>query len=75
MTEVLSYLSLGSNMGDREGYLRAARERLAAAPGIQVLRSSPLSHTRPVGKPDQAWFLNQVVEVKTNLRPEEHLAT
>lgn len=75
MTEVLSYLSLGSNMGDREGYLRAARERLAAAPGIQVLRSSPLYHTRPVGKTDQAWFLNQVVEVKTNLRPEELLAT
>lgn len=61
-------------MGDREAYLAGARERLATTEGIMLLRGSPLYHTRPVGKTDQAWFLNQVVEVETILSPEALLA-
>jgi len=43
----LTYLSLGSNIGDRERNLRTAIERLAA-PGLRALRTSPVYETEPV---------------------------
>ncbi|MGA3260928.1 MAG: 2-amino-4-hydroxy-6-hydroxymethyldihydropteridine diphosphokinase, partial [Bryobacteraceae bacterium] len=42
----LTYLSLGSNIGDRERNLRTAIERLAA-PGLRALRTSPVYETEP----------------------------
>jgi 2-amino-4-hydroxy-6-hydroxymethyldihydropteridine diphosphokinase len=61
------YLGLGSNVGDREGNLRAAIERLP------VLRVSPVYETEPVDYTDQRWFLNVVVEAETELSPRELL--
>ena len=63
------YLSLGANVGDREANLRAA---IAALPpvGIQVERVSKLYETEPVDYLDQPWFLNCVVEAKTELTPQ-----
>jgi 2-amino-4-hydroxy-6-hydroxymethyldihydropteridine diphosphokinase len=66
------YLSLGSNIGDREGNLRQAVERLASH-GVRVLRSSRIYETEPVDYKDQAWFLNQVVEAETALFPMQLL--
>lgn len=66
------YLSLGSNVGDREHHLARARERLNAA-GLRVLRASALYETEPRDVPDQPWFLNQVVEVETRLFPKQLL--
>ena len=62
------YLSLGSNIGDREGHLRKAVERLAAQ-DVRVLHTSRIYETEPVDYKDQAWFLNQVVEAETALFP------
>jgi len=64
----LTYLSLGSNIGDRERNLRTAIERLAA-PGLRALRTSPVYETEPVDVTDQRWFLNLVVEAETTLFP------
>jgi 2-amino-4-hydroxy-6-hydroxymethyldihydropteridine diphosphokinase len=66
------YLSLGSNIGDREGNLRKAGERLAAQE-VRVLRTSRIYETEPVDYKDQAWFLNQVVEAETALFPMQLL--
>ena len=66
------YLSLGSNVGDREGNLRSAVERLAAG-DVRVLRTSRIYETEPVDYRDQAWFLNQVVEAETALFPMQLL--
>jgi 2-amino-4-hydroxy-6-hydroxymethyldihydropteridine diphosphokinase len=63
------YLSLGSNVGDREDNLRAAIERLAA-PDLHVLRTSPVYETEPVDYTAQRWFLNLVVEAETSLFPK-----
>jgi 2-amino-4-hydroxy-6-hydroxymethyldihydropteridine diphosphokinase len=62
------YLSLGSNIGDREANLRGA---IAALPpvGIQVKRVSSIYETEPVDFLDQPWFLNCVVEAETDLEP------
>jgi len=66
------YLSLGSNIGDRERNLRKAVERLAAQ-DVRVLHTSRIYETEPVDYKDQAWFLNQVVEAETALFPVQLL--
>jgi len=67
------YLGLGSNIGDREGNLAAAMERLAAA-GVRVTRVSSIYETEPVGFEAQRWFLNMVAEAETDLFPMQLLA-
>jgi 2-amino-4-hydroxy-6-hydroxymethyldihydropteridine diphosphokinase len=62
------YLSLGSNLGDREATLRAAVERL------DVCRASPIYETSPVDFTAQPFFLNMVLETATDLTPLQYLA-
>jgi 2-amino-4-hydroxy-6-hydroxymethyldihydropteridine diphosphokinase len=64
---VYAYVGLGSNLGDREGTLRAAVGRLRHVPETEVLRVSTLRNTDPVGYVDQPRFLNGVVELETGL--------
>ncbi|MBP7274962.1 MAG: 2-amino-4-hydroxy-6-hydroxymethyldihydropteridine diphosphokinase [Kiritimatiellae bacterium] len=59
-----SGFSLGSNLGDRLGYLREAARQLAATPGVEILARSPVYETEPVGvRPEHAHrpYLNAVV--------------
>jgi 2-amino-4-hydroxy-6-hydroxymethyldihydropteridine diphosphokinase len=67
------YLSLGSNVGDRETHLARARERLTSD-DTHILRASSIYETEPRDVPDQSWFLNQVVEIETDLFPKQLLA-
>ena len=60
----LSYLALGTNLGDRVAHLRDAIARLPAAEGAQVLRLSRVYETEPIGIKEQPQFLNMVVEVE-----------
>ena len=69
----LVYLSLGSNIGDREANLRAALERLPC-PGVRLLRVSSIYETEPLDYTDQRWFLNLVAEAETSLFPMQLLA-
>jgi 2-amino-4-hydroxy-6-hydroxymethyldihydropteridine diphosphokinase len=67
------YLSIGSNVGDRETHLARALERLAEN-DVRVLRTSGVYETEPRDVPDQSWFLNQVVEAETELFPIQLLS-
>jgi 2-amino-4-hydroxy-6-hydroxymethyldihydropteridine diphosphokinase len=67
------FVGLGSNLGNREGTLRAAVGRLRALPGTKVLGVSSLRDTEPVGYLDQPRFLNGVVELDTTLPAHELL--
>jgi 2-amino-4-hydroxy-6-hydroxymethyldihydropteridine diphosphokinase len=72
---LVAYLGLGSNLGDRLSNLRAAAELLDSAAGIRVVRRSSVYETEPVGEvPDQPDFYNTVVEIETELEPQELLA-
>lgn len=62
------YLLLGTNLGEREENLAQARNLVEEA-GIRVLRESSVYETAAWGIEDQPGFLNQVVEVKTELSP------
>jgi 2-amino-4-hydroxy-6-hydroxymethyldihydropteridine diphosphokinase len=68
----LVYLSLGSNLGDREANLRAAIERLAALG--EVVAVSSFYETEPVEFARQPWFLNCAVAVQTEKMPKQFLA-
>ncbi|WP_084242220.1 2-amino-4-hydroxy-6-hydroxymethyldihydropteridine diphosphokinase [Planomicrobium okeanokoites] len=68
-----SYLSLGSNMGDRVGMLRQAVRLLEGHPAIEVMNISSLYETAPVGFTEQDAFLNMVVQLQTDLTAYELL--
>ncbi len=65
MTE--AFIGLGSNVGDRLAYLRAA---VSALRELGPVRVSRVYETEPVGPP-QARFLNAVAALETELRPRE----
>jgi 2-amino-4-hydroxy-6-hydroxymethyldihydropteridine diphosphokinase len=54
-------LSLGSNLGDRLGYLRLAVSGFADAPNIELVAVSPVYETEPWGGVEQPDFLNAVL--------------
>ena len=64
MAETTVYLSLGSNIGDREKNLRKAIRALPEA-SLRVTRVSSLYETEPVDLREQPWFLNCAVEGET----------
>jgi 2-amino-4-hydroxy-6-hydroxymethyldihydropteridine diphosphokinase len=64
------YLGLGSNLGDREGHLRAGIEMLGEH-GVEVEAVSSIYETEPVGEVlDQPDFLNAAIRIRTDLEPE-----
>jgi 2-amino-4-hydroxy-6-hydroxymethyldihydropteridine diphosphokinase len=68
------YLALGSNVGEREKNLLEAVRRLGAS-GVHVTKMSSVYETEPVDYLDQPWFLNGVLEARTELPASELLAT
>jgi len=66
-----AYIGLGSNLGDREGTLRDALDRLDSRPDVEVVEVSDLRETEPVGGPPQGNFVNGAAELRTTLEPEE----
>jgi len=69
-----AYLALGSNLGDRLATLQRAVVLLAQHEGIEVIRSSRVYETDPVG-PEQPDYLNAVIEISTTLDPRELLGS
>ncbi|WP_354701267.1 2-amino-4-hydroxy-6-hydroxymethyldihydropteridine pyrophosphokinase [Paraconexibacter sp. AEG42_29] len=70
MADVVGYLGLGSNIGDRRGNLQAAIDLLPAY-GVAVVASSSTYDTDPVGEVlDQDDFLNACIRVTTALEPD-----
>jgi 2-amino-4-hydroxy-6-hydroxymethyldihydropteridine diphosphokinase len=62
------FLSLGSNLGNKEKNLARAA-RLLGESGVEILAASSIYLTEPVDKADQPWFANQVLEVRSPLDP------
>ncbi len=67
--ENIAYIALGSNMGDRFGYLKKSILLLEQHEKIKVVNTSSIYETDPVGFTDQAQFLNMVIQVETDLEP------
>ena len=69
----IAYLSLGSNKGDRIGFVQQATSLLNATDGISLIRTSAFYESEPWGMESETWFVNAVVEVKTSLSPQSLL--
>lgn len=69
-----AYIALGSNMGDKEAYLRAGIAHLEQCKGIIVEQVSSFLTTEPYGVTEQDEFLNGCMKVRTTLSPLELLA-
>jgi 2-amino-4-hydroxy-6-hydroxymethyldihydropteridine diphosphokinase len=67
-----AFLSLGSNVGDRERNLEAALRQLTA-PSLYIRQISSVYETEPVDYTGQRWFLNLAVEAETELFPMQLL--
>ncbi len=67
------YIALGSNLGDKKGYLDMAVSRLSEAEGCRVKKVSDYIVTAPYGGVEQDDFLNGCLELSTLLEPEKLL--
>jgi 2-amino-4-hydroxy-6-hydroxymethyldihydropteridine diphosphokinase len=65
----VAYVALGSNIDNRETYLKRAIAALYHHPEIDVRACSSIYETEPVGYVEQAPFLNMVIALETRLSP------
>ncbi|SDO62660.1 2-amino-4-hydroxy-6-hydroxymethyldihydropteridine diphosphokinase [Alkalicoccus daliensis] len=66
---MISYISLGANIGNRVEQLKQAVEMLQQREEIRILALSSFYETKPVGVTDQPDFINAVVKIDTSLPP------
>ncbi len=66
-----SYIGLGSNLGDRKDFIDKALKFLAETKQVELVQTSDIIETKPLGRTDQPDYLNMVAEIKTTLTPEE----
>ena len=69
-----AYIALGSNLGDRDGHLAAARAALAGLPRTRLVAESRVEETAPLAGMEQPAYLNQMVLLETALEPRALLA-
>jgi 2-amino-4-hydroxy-6-hydroxymethyldihydropteridine diphosphokinase len=67
----VAYISLGSNIGDREANLREAVAQIGSIASMHALSS--FYETQPVELANQPWFLNCVIALETDKTPHELL--
>ena len=67
------YLSLGSNIGDRVGYVQQATSLLGMHENINIVATSSFYESEPWKMDSANWFVNAVVQITTTLNPEELL--
>ncbi|WP_061310280.1 2-amino-4-hydroxy-6-hydroxymethyldihydropteridine diphosphokinase [Clostridium botulinum] len=65
-----AYVAFGSNMGEKENYIKRALENMEER-GMKIIKVSSIYETEPYGVLDQDSFLNGVVKIETNLTPED----
>ena len=67
------FLSLGSNLGDRENNLMEAIKKIKDMDEIKLTKVSNIYETEPVGYLEQGRFLNMAIKLLTKLAPLELL--
>lgn len=62
-----AYLSLGSNIGKRENFLKKAISEIKKI--AKIIQKSKIYETSPVGYKNQGNFLNMAIKIETTLTP------
>lgn len=68
-----AFLALGSNLGDRENYLKKAVRIIENHNYIIIIKKSTILETKALDFTDQPDFLNRVLKIQTGLSPQELL--
>ncbi len=68
-----AFIALGSNIGNKEGYLNTAVNAIDTLPSTRVIKHSSYIETEPYGGVEQDNFLNGAIEIRTLYTPEELL--
>jgi len=63
-------IAVGSNQGDSVRICRQVFDVLQKHPAIDILRTSSLYRTSPVGPVEQDWFINAAALLQTRLEPQ-----
>lgn len=71
MTQV--FIALGSNLNQPLAQVESALGALKQLPQTRLINCSPFYRTKPLGPQDQPDYLNAVVELDTQLLPEQLL--
>ena len=66
-------IGIGSNLGSPVENCRKAVASLCESEEINVIKQSSLYESEPIGKKNQPWFVNAVIEIQTSLSPERLL--
>ena len=61
-------------MGEVYDNVHKAINLLRDTPEVEIINVAPFYETEPVGYLDQSWFVNSVIEVITNLSPQDLLS-
>jgi 2-amino-4-hydroxy-6-hydroxymethyldihydropteridine diphosphokinase len=64
---VTSYIGLGSNLGDRQYYIKTAIRRIRLLMDTQVKSMSSIIETKAVGGAAGGRYLNCVIEIQTSI--------
>ena len=75
MDGIICYIGIGSNLGNSLKNCQHAVEILSRAKGIELTTISSFYKTEPVGIENQDYFINAVIEIKTELSPRTLLQT
>jgi 2-amino-4-hydroxy-6-hydroxymethyldihydropteridine diphosphokinase len=70
---VTSYIALGSNLGDRRGFIESAIKKMRLLANTKVKEVSSVIETLPQGGPLQGLYLNCVLAIETDLTPYQLL--
>lgn len=73
MKSHISYISVGSNLGDKLENCRNGIASLTRSADIRLIDQSPIYRTEPVDYQDQDWFVNYAVKIETDLDPRSLL--
>ena len=67
----IAYLGLGSNLGDRVGFIQQATSLLSLDDKIKLVSTSSFYETEPWRFKTENWFVNAVITISTTYYPEE----
>ncbi len=70
-----AFIGIGSNVDNPLEHCRTVLTKIATHPDLTLVQQSQFYKTEPFGKPDQEWFVNLVVQIKTDLLPQDLLET
>lgn len=62
---IVCFIGIGSNVADPVSNCLESIDRIAAFTRSNIAKQSSLYRTEPVGKADQSWFVNCVIEIET----------